>query len=143
MAKLSLTSDSIQLPPRPGYATYGTPIILRTNYFHFQSTANIPLYRYTVEIIPEEKQKRKRRRIFQLLWDTPHFTAIRHLVASDGASTIISASRVALPNDRGRVNITYYDTDQPGPAANASVYVVVIQKTKTITGDNSISPYIS
>lgn len=139
--RLSLASDTITTSPRPGYATQGTPVILRTNYFHFQSTAKIPLFRYNVEIVPDEKQKRKRRRILQLLWDTPHFSAIRHLVASDGASTIISASRIGLPNDRGRVNITYYDTDQAGPGANAAVYVVVIQKTRTITGDNSISLY--
>lgn len=139
MDKLSLTNEAILLPPRPGYATQGTPTILRTNYFHFQSTAKIPLYRYNVEIVPDEKQKRKRRRIFQLLWDTPHFSAIRDLVTSDGASTIISASRVGLPDDRGRVSVTYYDSDQAGPGPNASVYVVIIQKTRTITGENPIS----
>lgn len=136
LAKLSLTSDAITLPARPGYATQGTPIILRTNYFHFKSTANIPLYRYNVEIVPDEKQKRKRRRIFQLLWDTPLFTASRHLVTSDSASTIISAVRVDLPNDRGRINVSYYDADQAGPGANPTVYIVAIQKTRTITGDN-------
>lgn len=139
--KLSLDSEAISLPPRPGYATQGTPIILRTNYFHFQSTAKIPLYRYNVEIVPDETQKRKRRRIFQLLWDTPHFAAIRHLVTSDGASTIISASRVGLPDDRGKISVTYYDSDQAGPGPKAPVYIVVIQKTRTITGENPISIY--
>lgn len=134
-----MTSDVIPLPPRPGYATQGTPIVLRTNYFHFKSTAKLPLYRYNVEIVPDEKQKRKRRRIFQLLWDTPLFVNIRHLVTSDSGSTIISASLIDLPGDRGRINVTYYDADQAGPGANPTVYIVAIQKTGTITGDNSIS----
>lgn len=134
-----MTSDAIPLPPRPGYATQGIPIILRTNYFHFKSTAKIPLYRYNVEIVPDEKQKRKRRRIFQLLWDTPLFANIRHLVTSDSGSTIISASLINLPGDRARITVTYYDTDQAGPGPNPTVYTVAIQKTRTITGDNSIS----
>lgn len=131
--KLSLNPGAISLPPRPGYGTKGTPITLRTNYFHFQSTAKLPLFRYNVKITPDEERRRKRRRIFQLLWDTPTFLPIRDRVASDMSSTIISAERLNLAGDgRGEMTVAYYDDDQPGPHAKSKVYTLAIVMTGTL-----------
>lgn len=55
-------------------------------------------------------------------------------MATDSSSTIISAKRVPLDDDRGKIDITYYDEDQAGPHEKSKVYKLVIQKTGMITG---------
>lgn len=140
LAKLSL-SDEVSLPPRPSYATQGKEIILRTNYFKLSSKPGLGLFRYNVEITPDENQKRKRRRIFELLWKNKIFHGVH--ATSDGGSTVISAKPLELQDDHQSIQITYYDQDQQGPHPKSKVYTLKIKMTGTISGKKSITPHYS
>ncbi|KAF3006848.1 hypothetical protein E8E13_010766 [Curvularia kusanoi] len=106
MASASL---GVVLPARPAYGKLGKPIVLYTNYFELKSIdPNLDLYRYTVHLQPEDPKlpKAKRRRLVELLLDTPPFKGIP--IASDWAHILISPKKVPLEGEKGSFVLEWY-----------------------------------
>jgi len=132
LQKLSLSSEG-SLPKRPGYGTMGAKIVLRVNWFHVLPRPTQALYRYSIDIQPEETIKRKQRQIFALLLEDPTFASVRDSVATDYRSNLVSAKDISLgPDGRKVVQITYRESDGE-VLPNAKTYNIKIQKSRTIT----------
>ena len=111
----------------------GAKIVLRVNWFHLLPKLTQALYRYSIDIQPEEPIKRKQRRIFALLLEDPTFASVRDSVATDYRSNLVSAKDIGLgPEGRKVVNITYCESDGD-ILPNARTYSIQIQKSRTIT----------
>lgn len=132
MQQLSLSAGG-SLPKRPGYGTMGTKIVLRVNWFHILPRPTQALYRYSIDIKPEETIKRKQRQIFALLLKDPTFASIRDSVATDYRSTLVSAQEINLGSG-GRMifKVTYRESDGE-VLPKAKTYNVQVQKSRTIT----------
>lgn len=132
LQKLSLSSG-VSLPKRPGYGTMGAKIVLRVNWFHLLPKPTQALYRYSVDIQPDEPIKRKQRRIFALLLEDATFASVGDGVATDYRSNIVSATDIDLgPEGRREIRITYRESDGD-ILPNARTYTIKVQKSRTIT----------
>ncbi len=108
--ELSLSNLSIsgsQLPLRPGYGTEGRIIHLRTNYFNMAIDTAKKLFKYTVIIKAERRERkksqkqgdpttykeeeskpgRKRRQAYSILFEDSAFQAIKPGYATDYGGT--------------------------------------------------------
>lgn len=128
-ARAGPTSD-MDLPLRPGYGTVGTKTLVRANHFPV-AIPQTTLFKYDVAMVPEIKIKRMKKRVFQLL-EASALGKIKHLIATDYAKTIITPSRLTLPDDRLQVEVTYYDENQDGPTEKSKKYMVTIQLVQVI-----------
>lgn len=119
-----------ELPLRPGYGTVGTKTLVRANHFPV-AIPQTTLYKYDVAMVPEIKIKRMKKRVFQLL-EASALGKIKHLIATDYAKTIITPSRLSIPDDKLQVEVTYYDENQGAPTENSKKYIVTIQLVQQI-----------
>lgn len=111
----------------------GTKIVLRVNWFHMLPKPTQALYRYSIEIQPEETIRRKQRQIFALLLEESTFAPVRDSVATDYRSNLVSAKDIDLgPTGRKVVRLTYRESDGE-VLPNATTYTIKIQKSRTIT----------
>lgn len=131
LQQLSLTSG-ISLPKRPGYGTLGKKIVLRVNWFHLLPEPKQALYRYSVQIVPNETVRRKLRRVFALLLQDSTFASLKESVATDCRSTLISAKELNLgPQQRKEIRIVYCEEGEE-VRPNATTYVIKIEKSRRI-----------
>lgn len=111
----------------------GAKIVLRVNWFHLLPKPTQALYRYSIDIRPEETIRRKQKQIFALLLEDPTFASVRDSVATDYRSNIVSATDIDLgPQGRKVVRITYRESDGE-VLPNAKTYDIKIQRSRTIT----------
>jgi len=111
----------------------GAKIVLRVNWFHMLPKPTQALYRYSIEIQPDETIRRKQRQIFALLLEEATFAPVRDSVATDYRSNLVSAKDIDLgPTGRKVVRITYRESDGE-VLPNARTYTIKIQKSRTIT----------
>ncbi|KAF2841797.1 Piwi-domain-containing protein [Patellaria atrata CBS 101060] len=132
LAGLSLDN---RLPLRPAYATQGTPIILRTNYFNLKlaSGKDPVFYRYVVDITPVLDHRRKKRRLLQMLLQQPPFNA--NACATDYASIIITAQKIDL-KDNNRFEIVLHEAGEnafPPPTAGEPQERIDARRRRTHT----------
>lgn len=120
----------------------GRSTVFRTNHFEIITEPDLQLFRYSVEVTPELKIARKRRRAFQLLLDTASFLdAVRPAVSTDHASMLITRQRLNLgPDDRTTIPIVYYETEEAGPTPeHSTTYIFNISYIKTLSVPNLMS----
>jgi len=110
-------------PLRPGYGTVGTPITLRANFFAMKVPQG-PIFDYVVEITPKTDINRLKIRIFELLELSPSCQPYLPHIAHDRSQRLVSAKKLPQPLD---IAIPFYEDNQAGPAANATVYTVSIK----------------
>lgn len=135
LSSLSITSGPA-LPPRPAYGTIGRKIVLRTNYFQVNPRPDLQLFRYDVEMTPEVKVRRVKRRAFQLLLNQASFLEpVRPAIATDHGTMLLTTQKLVLgPDDRTTIPIVYYDAEEAGPAPeNSTTYIFNISYTKTLS----------
>ncbi|KAK8169311.1 Piwi domain-containing protein [Phyllosticta citrichinensis] len=101
-----------QLARRPDYGTLGRETTVYTNYFAL-SLKNAPdIYRYAVSIQPEEQQKRKKRRILEILLDDRVWSSA--ICATDYSQVVITNKKVTLaegPHNRRAFQVQWYPAD--------------------------------
>lgn len=135
LGKLGL-SDGPQMPLRPGYGTLGNKVILRTNYFQVMlSDKDLQLFRYQVQVVKEPNAARKRKRAFELfIQDAPCLSGLRHAVATDNRTTLITIKKLDLgPEDRGVYVVPYYDAEEDGPDPRKDPLTFNIQYVKALS----------
>src|ERR1700730_16338141 len=96
------------LPPRPGYGTQGKAIMLWANYFETVAPMDLILFRYSIEIMPDEAGRvptgKRAKRIVELLIEE-HFPQHRGAIATDYKANIICRSE--LPIDEEEYPVQY------------------------------------
>ena len=120
-------------PPRPGYGSAGREIMLWANYFKFASEENLELYRYNVDIKPDDRGRvpvgKKARRIVQLLLEE-HFLPHGHDIAADYKSTLISRRQLQLEDE---YLVIYRAENEDEPIPNATNHRIKVQSTGSLT----------
>lgn len=79
------------LPRRPGYGTVGKEVMVRANYFRIQLPQG-SLFLYDAEVQPEVKNKKKLKRLFQILEKHPDFQKIAKTLATDYSKLVVSTT---------------------------------------------------
>ena len=133
LKKLSITDSNF--PVRPGYGTLGNKVILRTNYFHLLAKKDQKIHLYSVHIEPEGLNKRKKRRLFELLLASKTMTSLQPGVASDYGSNLITTKELDLGPEKKRVApMPYSETedDRTQTASTNKVYNIKIEFTRTM-----------
>lgn len=99
-------------PPRPDYVK-GAVVKIRTNYFEVRVNPNAHIFRYTVTVsnLPSN-QYRKKKRIIELLLESPVLVRARPAIATDFAGLIVTAQKLQLERTRDgkdlqRFNVLY------------------------------------
>lgn len=85
-------------PFRPDFGILGKPIYLRANFFPM-NVPERPLYEYDMKISPDPKERQLRRRLFQLLEQTPDWLqhGLVNAVAHDHSKKLISTNELVQP----------------------------------------------
>jgi eukaryotic translation initiation factor 2C len=130
----------LKLACRPAYGSRGQPIVLRSNYFEITPNKGILLYRYNVAVeLHKEKGKEKpirrrtRRRLMELLLEKQTFKAHAASVASDYASTVISAVKLNLGDeDEKTAPVTYFEKEETELRDPPLVYRITVSGTGVI-----------
>ncbi|KAE9400886.1 argonaute-like protein [Gymnopus androsaceus JB14] len=121
-----------ELPLRPNFATVGTEIKLRSNFFPVKVPTG-PLFEYDVALSPTAgtANRRVKRRIFQLAEQTPDWTTkgLAGLVAHDHSSKLISAKKLQEPL---AIRVAYYDEDEAPPTKDGKEYTLTIKFIQNI-----------
>lgn len=111
------------LPPRPGYGTAGTSVVLRANYFHLLPVEDCPIFKYTVAIVLQEDGEqlatRKKRQCFELLLKDPIFAPSLPAVATNFENSVLTYKKLPFGDeDKKEINIAYVDpherVERPG-----------------------------
>jgi eukaryotic translation initiation factor 2C len=142
MTLSAVTADgSPRMPRRPGYGTVGRQTWVRANFFPVELPKDA-VFMYDVKVDPEVKNKRKRRRLYDILENHEGFKNIAKHTATDYGKIIVSTKALnpkASPTDAGekddRVEITvaYTDTDDsPPPAEGKNRHKFIISRTTLI-----------
>lgn len=117
---------------RPNFATVGTEIKLRSNFFPVKVPTG-PLFEYDVALSPTAgtANRRVKRRIFQLAEQTPDWTTkgLAGLVAHDHSSKLISAKKLQEPL---AIRVAYYDEDEAPPTKDGKEYTLTIKFIQNI-----------
>lgn len=125
MTLSAVTADGHpRMPRRPGYGTVGRPAWVRANFFPVKLPEDA-IFMYDVNIEPDAKNKRKRKRLYEILEKHEGFKAFMKHTATDYGKIIVStkplnpkaaATSAGEKDDRVEVSIVYTDTDdQPKP----------------------------
>lgn len=124
----------LHLPQRPGFGTQGREVMLWTNYFELVSHGNLMLYRYSIEVLPDQAGRRptgkKVKRIVELLLEE-NLHGNAHNIATDFKSNLIS--RTELEVDEEGYIIRYRAENEDNPASNARSYRIRLQETGALT----------
>ncbi|KAI9795475.1 MAG: hypothetical protein M1833_007005 [Piccolia ochrophora] len=132
---LSLKSAS-RMPLRPGYATQGDSIILRTNYFQVFPKPDLQLFTYHVDVAPEPNAARKWKRAFQLLISlAPFLVGVRPAVATDNRSMLVTLKKIDLGSEGSKeCQVVYHEEEDDGPnPEKQTVYTFRITYTKALS----------
>ena len=111
----SLAIRDNDLPLRPDFGKFGTPVKLRTNFFPVKVPKG-PLFEYDVAISPASGTaiRRVKRRIFQLAENTPGWTqyGLKGIVAHDHSSKLIAAKKLPQPL---AITVPFYEENDENP----------------------------
>jgi eukaryotic translation initiation factor 2C len=124
IARLSLGNE---FPVRPAYGDKGQPVTLWTNYFELKPSLDLVLYRYAIEVMPNEAGK-KLSQIVRLLM-SERYDEFREDIVSDYKSNLVSR----VPLGDGVHEIVYRAEGEDEPKENARRYRVRVQGTGTLT----------
>ncbi|KAA8895278.1 Piwi domain-containing protein [Sphaerosporella brunnea] len=129
------------MPRRPGYGTVGRQTWVRANFFPVDLPKDA-VFMYDVKVDPEVKNKRKRRRLYDILENHEAFASISKHTATDYGKIIVSTkclnpqappTRDGEKADRVEVTVVYTDTDDsPPPAEGKNLYKFIISRTTLI-----------
>jgi hypothetical protein len=129
------------MPRRPGYGTVGKPSWVRANFFPVDLPKDA-VFMYDVKIDPEVKNKRKRRRLYDILENHDDFRSLALHTATDYGKIMVSTkclnpkappTRDGEKEDRVEITIIYTDTDDsPTPAEGKGVHKFIISRTALI-----------
>jgi eukaryotic translation initiation factor 2C len=123
-----------RLPQRPGFGTQGREVVLWANYFEVVSHGDLVLYRYAIEILPDQAGKvpagKRARRVVELLIEE-YLAPQSRDIATDFKSTLIS--RIKLDLDEEFYNIRYRGEGEDGPSPHARTYRIRLSGTGTLT----------
>ena len=114
-------------PPRPGYGTRGTKVILYANYFEMVHNPALVLYRYNIEVSPTVAGKKLSQIVRLLLQDS--FTELQKDLVTDFKSTLLSRTKLDITSD---FSITYRAEGEDEPRPGAKAYKVHVQQTGTL-----------
>lgn len=110
-------------PVRPGYGTLGTPITLRANFFAVKLPKG-PIFDYNIEISPKTDINHLKKRIFELVEQSPMCAPHLPYIAHDHSQRLVSARELPQPLD---ISVPFYDDHETEPRPNAKVYIVSIK----------------
>lgn len=91
------SNEIFQFPDRPGMGSHGYPVELYSTYVELSLHRRLTLYRYLVEIEPEDRSRSfisMSQLIPSLLHE--HFAEYTHSIVSDCKSTLISSHELAI-----------------------------------------------
>jgi eukaryotic translation initiation factor 2C len=129
----SQTGDP-RFPPRPGFGTQGRTVTLWANHLHMAFQGDLHLFRYNVEILPDQSGRRpagkKARRIVQQLLEE-HLPQYGRNVATDFKSNLISRKEIDLIEEG--YDILYRNEYEEEPGPNAKTYKIRLQFTGALT----------
>ncbi|GJJ14721.1 hypothetical protein Clacol_008988 [Clathrus columnatus] len=150
---MNIQTEELQPVLRPGYGTKGSAIVVRSNYF--QITRGPPtLYEYKIYYQPDARNKRIRRRILQILEDSPAFQPYKDHLAHDGSEKLISTKKLPAPNQNPlELKVKFFDEDEQ-PDNKSKIYTLSFSFTGELTKqeiDNhlqgverqNVAPYIA
>ncbi|KAL8880983.1 MAG: hypothetical protein Q9198_001719 [Flavoplaca austrocitrina] len=133
---LTLRSASLsnsKLPTRPSYGTNGEAIVLRTNYFELRARPESRIFRYDFEISPKiEKNRRRTRRLIQLLLDHGPKDLKKDHVATDYYSYLVTAKELPIQGAGHILTLKYYELEDGGPRPDATEYKIKIKQGKAM-----------
>lgn len=123
ISRLSINPDGSGLfARRPGFATRGKNVILRANYIAVNTTKNLVIYRYHIDVVPEATG-RKLKRIIAILLKDPRFVT----PATDFRALLVTSA--PLPETPMEMEVVYLGEGEDEPLPNARPYRVRIQQT--------------
>jgi eukaryotic translation initiation factor 2C len=121
-----------KLPLRAGYGTQGRPVVLLANYFQLVASPELLLFRYNIEILPDEKGKkpagRKLKRIIELFLEE-HISPGRKDVATDYKSLLLCRSALIHQKE---YPIRYRSEGEDEPSPRATSYRLRLQDAGTL-----------
>jgi hypothetical protein len=129
------TENQTVLPPRPGWGTSGRAIKLRANFYPFSAIPDSDIHEFDVSIEPSlATKKRLRKRVFQLLEETPAYAAIKSFVVHDNSAILYSAKPIRNNKEPLVIQVAYRDEDAENtpPSAKPKTYTVSIKYIKTL-----------
>ena len=122
-----------QRPVRPGFGTLGTTTgKLRANFFALKLPKG-PFYDYVVEIRPMTNINRLKKRIFQLLEQSPGCAPHLPYIAHDHSERLVAARELPQPLD---ISVPFYDDHESGPSQAATVYIISIKFQRQLKMDD-------
>jgi hypothetical protein len=132
---LRIDSQS-ELPLRPNFGKAGTAINIRANHFAIKIPKG-PFYEYKIYFKPEVAIKRVRKRLLQILEDSPQFAQFKNYVAHDGSEKLVAARKLPSPNN-GTLDVTVklFDEDETGPDDKAKSFLISLSFTGEINASN-------
>ncbi|KAL8825581.1 MAG: hypothetical protein Q9191_004327 [Dirinaria sp. TL-2023a] len=102
ISKLKISEGHVEFPPRPGYGTRGTEVVLLANYFELTPRRDLQLYRYELKVTEGKKETRvagkKLKRVFELLLEMDPLRSHRSDIVTDFKAFLIS--RVKLSSEQ-------------------------------------------
>ena len=119
-----------RLPIRPGFGTQGMEVLLWANYFTLVFPPDLALFRYDVEILPDDAGKKptgkRLKRLIKLMIEE-HLSAYRSITATDYKSNLIC--RVELPIEEEPYHVGYRNEKELDSSPNARAYQVRLRNT--------------
>lgn len=115
-------------PLRPGFGTLGNPILVRANFFALKYKAGLIIHDYSIKISPSTEVRDKKKRIIELLEESPEFSQHVPYIAHDNSERLVAAQELPQPLE---IEITYQDEGESAPSRNARRYRVEIVKAQT------------
>lgn len=94
------------------------------------------MYEYRISFQPEVKIKRVRRRLLQILEDSPEYQPHKDLVAHDWSEKLVAAKRLPDSSQPLHVKVRLFDEDEQGPGEDAKTYTITITFVEEINADN-------
>ena len=132
--KTPLTSEAIEMPPRPGYCKLGKDIVLLSNYFTMDIKKDKAFFRYLVQVKPgadgRVPKTKKLKRLIGLFLDQ-HFAPAKsqNCIATNYKDLLIST--IDLQPQAGPYNVSYYvEGDDPSP--QHPVYRIEVERQQTV-----------
>lgn len=120
MKNLTLKTGESVLPRRPGHGTVGRATWVRANHFPV-TIPDTNIYQYDVKLVPEVKNRRKLKRMFEILENHAEFAPYASHTATDYGKIIVSTKPLnpttggGVENrhaDKVTVKVAYTDSDE-------------------------------
>lgn len=128
------------MPPRPGYGSDGTQIVVYANYVQLHTNPDLNLYSYDISDISPEVAGKKRTQVIRLLiTEAAELADYRDDMVTDFKSTLISRKKLELEGGPPIITVTYKNEGEDAPMERATNYKVKLTNTKTLTVGDIIS----